>query len=230
MTTAYNDKNHSPATRLRRPGLSATLLIPLLPLVLLHACELIGIEPDEIDIAEGGEASADAGETGPAGTGEAEEPSGEGDGDGDEAGAGEGDGDGESEGESDGDQGGDGDGDPALSCADFTPTPLSEGANEVELLVVFNNFEGTCGGVEGPDAVYSYAATASGTFSFELSEAEFAGVVYAVEDCLSLEELGCELADVALELELIEGQTVYIIVDSLEAGVGGAATLTVSPA
>lgn len=216
-------------TRCSTPRRSSALMLGALTLT-LGACVVDGILPDEIDVA-------DEGMTGNEGTGEGDaedtgfsdttDEAAEGDGDGDDAtttGTGDGDGDGDQD---TGD--GDGDGDPTedLPCADFEPTPLYDGANSIEVLLGSNAFAGSCGGTEGPEAIFSYTATSEGLFSFALSDADFDAVVYlAGEMCVPLDEWACDAA--LVETLLTVGQTVHVIVDSQQADVGGTATLTIT--
>ena len=87
-------------------------------------------------------------------------------------------------------------------------------------------FAGSCGGVDGPDALFSYAASVDGLHVFTLVEPEFDGVVYLVGDtCMPLDEWTCD--PVMVESLMTAGQVVYIIVDSNEP-LGGAATLNIS--
>src|SRR5690606_34775983 len=180
----------------------------------LGGCVLTGIEPDEIDVAvdtgsegvstgngtddgveELGDGDGDEGD--PTGDGD---PGGDGDGDGDPTGdgdgdpTGDGDGDGDPTGDGDGDPTGDGDGDPGFtSCADFRPEPVVDGPNSIEVPLGNNSFTGSCGGANGPDAIFSYTATSEGLVSFALEQAEFDGVIYlAGETCVPLDQLGCD--------------------------------------
>jgi hypothetical protein len=198
----------------RRSAAETALTLGVLALS-LGGCLLVGIEPDEIDVAgtdeqgvdETGENDTQNGTTGQADTG---------DGDGDEhdptTDTGEGDGD--------GDPGSD------LPCADFDPEPVVDGPNPIEVPVGSNTFSGSCGGLEGPDAIFSYTATSQGLISFAL-EADFDAVFYLVgETCWPLEEWLCdpELVETLMTVD----QTVYIVVDSQAADVGGTATLTIT--
>jgi hypothetical protein len=209
----------------------------------LGGCVLIGIEPDDIDNAdESGEAAdgidggSDTGVEEQGGDGDGD-PTSTGDGDGDPTSTGDGDGDPSTgdgdpstgDGDGDGDDNETGDGDPVRDtpCSDFGPEGLIDGPNPIEVPDAPNTFAGECGGADGPDAIFSYTATVDGLFSFALSDATFDGVVYLVGDlCVPLDEWVCDAA--LVETLLTVDQTVYIIVDSNEPGLGGSATLTIT--
>ena len=188
---------------------------------LVPGCWLKGIEPDEIDVADeetgaltgeaggdgDGDAADDSGETGVSTSGDPTTTSGDGDGD------------------ATGD--GDGDPDPATPCAEFDPIPVFATDNAIEVMDTFNSFAGSCGGVDGPDAIFSYEATATGLVSFTLSQPSFDAVIYLVgDDCMPFVELACDPTTV--EADMQAGETIHVIVDSNLAGVGGTATLTIS--
>ena len=214
--------------------------------LLTPACALLGVEPDEIDLADegtgttglstntgvgeetDGNGGSDTGED-PTSTGEdASTGQDTGDGDGD-PGDGDGDGDGDATGDGDGDPGdgdGDGDGDPGLSCEMFEPIPVELGENSVDVLEGPSVFEGSCG-APGPDAVFSFTAPESGSYEFTLATDEFAGFIYLVAgDCDPLEELACKSEGESIVHDMVEGEVVYVIVDSDAAP--GTATLTIA--
>jgi hypothetical protein len=172
----------------------------------LGGCVLTGIEPDEIDIADG-----TTGLTGEAG----------GDGDGDAS-----TGDGADDPTT---SGAEGDGDPSadVPCADFSPVAVVDGDNPIEVVGDVNLFAGSCGGLDGPDAIYRYESTVEGLVTFTLAEPEFDGVIYLAGDqCVPLDEWACDPA--VVQTLLTVGQSVYIIVDSNVVDAGGSATLTIS--
>jgi hypothetical protein len=201
---------------------------------LLSACTILGVEPDEIDVAdetgtnngstngEGmDEGVSDTGEEDPstsgdgdgddgqdAGDGDGDEASGDGDGDGDGDGGGDGDGDGDGESDT-----GDGDGDAETLCATYDPIVLGVGENPVEIPDV-SSFEGSCG-APGPDEVFSFPAPSDGSYEFTLASDAFDGVLYLVgENCVPLDEIACKVEGEAIEHDMAEGEVVFIIVDS----------------
>ena len=217
-------------------GLSTWLLLALLT----PACTILGVEPDEIDIAdETGPASStgdegldegggsethdhDPTDSGPGdGDGDGDEQSGDGDGDG-----GDGDGDsgmGDGDGESDS---GDGDGDAETPCVIYDPIVLGVEENAIVIADGMSSFQGSCG-APGPDEIYSFPAPNDGSYEFTLASDAFDGVLYLVgETCIPLEELACEPEGQAITHDMLAGEVVFIVVDS-EGGFG-AATLTIA--
>lgn len=202
--------------------------------LLTTACTILGVEPDVIDVADetgtgastdnGGDGDGDgasgsesntASDTGDPGDGDGDP--GDGDGDDGETDPTSGDGDGEP---------GDGDGDAGADCAMYDPIALVEAANPIDIPNAMSQFEGDCGG-PGPDAVFSFTATADATYQFTLASDAFEGALYLVEsNCNPLEEITCELEGQPIEYVMLVGEVVYIIVDSDAAP--GAATLTIA--
>jgi hypothetical protein len=205
--------------------------------LLTPGCSLIGVEPDEIDLADesgtgsltatsnegstnGGDGDGDSGATdtedqgdGDGDSGDGDPSTGPGDGDGDAGDGDAGDGDGDT---------GDGDGE---SCELLEPLALEETLNVLDIPNVMSSFEGTCGG-SGPEAVFSFTATSDTTYEFTLASDELDGVLYLVEGCNPLDEIACEPEGQTISYAMGVGEVVYIIVDS-NAG-AGAATLTIA--
>jgi hypothetical protein len=200
----------------------ARMLVGLVSVFALSTgCALHGIEPDEIDIAdaETGALTGSAGEAGGDGDGDNADDSGE------ETSTTTGN---PTTGDGDPDPSGDGDGDPAATpCAEYEPIPVVEGDNAIEVPDLGDNFVGSCGLPDGPDAIFSFEATVAGQVSFTLTPASFEGVIYLVgADCTPFVELACDGTTVQADVQA--GETIHAIVDSNLVGVGGTATLTIS--
>jgi hypothetical protein len=207
--------------------------------LLTPGCTILGVEPDEIDVAvdesgetglsNGGDGDGDTNGTDTADDATTDPSTGDGDGDpGD--GDGDGDGDNESTGDGDGDgEPGDGDGDgdeDEVPCAMYEPIVVEEAANAIDIPDVMSSFEGMCG-APGPDAVFSFTATSDATYEFTLGSDAFEGVLYLVDGvCDPLVEIECAPEDQPIPHDMLAGEVVYIIVDSSTGP--GAATLTVS--
>jgi hypothetical protein len=223
--------------------------------LLTPGCTLLGVEPDEIDIAEetgtgltaaegdgdgdtangtdttaeeaGGDGDGDPGDGDgdPTSTGD-----GDGDGDGDsgdgDPGDGDGDGDGDRDtGDGDGD-GGDGDGDQGVPCGMYEPIAVEEAENAIDIPDVMSSFAGSCG-APGPDDVFIFTATSDATYGFTLGSDEFEGVLYLVAGtCNPLDEIACEHEGQSIMHDMLVGEVVYIIVDSSTGP--GAAILTIA--
>jgi len=198
------------------------------------ACQLTGILPDEIDIADSETGATTGGEQNGEGDGDGDDGTsgdggGDGDGDGDEVGGdGDGDGDGEPGGDGDGDgEAGDGDGDNDFnSCDNFAPIDLAVGSNEVELFPGDSELISSCGGA-GPETVYSFTAPEDGTWAFAIVASEFVEVLTLATSCDPLAELMCSDAPALVEHALVQGEVVFVIVDS-ESVDGGMATLVIT--
>ena len=210
MSTTYDTR-----TRLL---LSALLLWP--------GCSLIGVEPDEIDVAddtEGGNTGLTAATNGGDGDGDTTgDPTGDGDGspgDGDPGDGDPGDGD-----PGDGDTG-DGDGD-EIDCESLEPEPLAVGDNAVIVPDQPSVFESNCGS-PGPDVLLQFTALSDGDYDFTLWSDTFEGALVLVgPTCEPLEELACAPEGNTIPHPMLAGETVYVIVDSdLEPG---AATVTIT--
>jgi hypothetical protein len=193
-------------------------------------CSLIGVEPDEIDLADGSESEAtgDSGNTNADTTSQDDESSegDAGDGDGD---AGDGDGD---AGDGDGDpdsSGGDGDGDPQdeTPCEELGAVALNLGPNDVTITPGPSVLMGSCGHT-GPESVYAYTTEADVNLELTLT-ADFDAALYGVVGsvCLPLVENGCVNTPDALTVALGAGETIYVIVDAATPD-GGSGTLDVA--
>jgi len=198
----------------------------------LPACGLFSIEPEEIDIAddEAGDEASDVGdETGAFDSTGTSDPNtagtdSTGDGDGDTSDGSTGDtSDTAAESGTTSDTGTTNDtgmsdtGDPTCSA----PNALVVGPNVVSIAAGPSMFDATCGGL-GAETLYSFTAEFAGSYSFELSGAEFAGgVLYLLDtQCAPIFE-ACELT-----IDLVVDETVFLVVDS-DSGVG-AATVTLT--
>jgi hypothetical protein len=208
----------------------------------------VGIEPDEIDIADGDTGSAGEGtggegidtgadESDSTGDGDTGVDTGDGDGDSDTTGDGDtgttttGDGDTTTTGDGDGDTGtdtGDGDGDTGSmdeACESLSPEDVVLGVNEIVLLDGPSMFASDCGG-DGPEQVYRFTADDPGEYEFSVDAMDFLPALYVVSGCDPLAVLDCAAEPAALSVQLGAGETVYVVVDSI-VGVGPA-SLTVS--
>jgi hypothetical protein len=188
-------------------------------------CSLIGVEPDEIDLAMGSESegagsTADSGFESNGGSDETgQESTGDGDGDSDP-----GDGD-----PGDGDPSGDGDGDPEghTPCEDLGAVSLILGSNDVMIDAGSSLLMGSCGH-GGPEGVYAYTSDAAVNLELTLT-ANFDAALYGAlgTDCLPLVENGCVNTPDALTVSVGVGETIYVIVDSATPD-GGSGTLDVA--
>ena len=201
--------------------------------ILVQGCVLVGLEPDEIDVAdesEDGEATGDEAESDSmtSATG-AEDPTGDGDpggdGDGDTEGD-TGDGDPTTTGDGDGDGDPTGDTDAPLPCDDWAPIPLVLGENDVTIADGVSEFDASCGAA-GPEQIYSFTVDIDTNVSFTLQNPTFEGGVLVLVDtvCEPLAEVQCIPNPGPLTEELLGGIDYYLIVDT-DAG-GGSATLLV---
>ncbi len=183
------------------------LVVFNLSLVLtLGGCPLLGIEGDEIDIADEGTDSGedDTDTNNDSGT----------EGSSDDIGT-EGSSDGGSEDTS------------GIDCALLVDAVLDLGETEVLLGEADSSLAGSCGG-DGPELIFEFTAPASGSYEFELTQTEFKPVLYVLQACVPIDELDCVAGPGDLTLDLTLDQTVYVVVDS-DLGVGvGPALLSVT--
>lgn len=209
-------------------------------------CVLVGIEPDEIDIAEddtGTEGGATAGEDEIGGTGDTGADTGN-DGTTD-VGTTEGGtdttGDGDTTGTSDtgttgtddagtetgGDTGTTGGEDPCNFGVDGN---LVEGAMEVELLDVASAFESECGGTDGPELVYTFSSPEGGLLELSLASESFGPVLYTITNSCDEPATNCSAENPAVvQIDLAPDELVYVVVDS-DGGTGlGTLTVTLTP-
>jgi hypothetical protein len=177
-------------------------IVLLMPVV---GCALLGVEPEEIDLAGASESE---------GADEASEETGE-------QGATSGGTDTE-------DGGGDGDGDSAneTDCAELGALPLELGSNDVTIGPGESVVEGSCGH-PGPEGFYSYVSDEA--VNLELTLNGFDAALYAVDGlvCLPLVESSCVNTPGALMVMVEPGQIVHVVVDAATAD-GGSGTLDVA--
>lgn len=78
--------------------------------------------------------------------------------------------------------------------------------------------QGSCGG-SGPELAFTFTAPADGTYTFDTSGSLLNTVLYVLADACAGEELGCnddgDGQQSALAVELVAGQTVTVVVDSV---------------
>jgi hypothetical protein len=200
-----------------------------------------GVEPDEIDLVDGGtggqtdtgsagDGDGDAGD-GDGDTGDGDGDTSPGDGDGDTGdGDGDGDGDASGDGDGDGDAGdGDGDGDGEGPCDAFEPEAVTDGQNVVAILDGPSQLMASCGAA-GPEAVFSYTASADGIVRFEVISSDSDLALYVVTSCDPLEEIACatEPDPMLIDQLMTQGMTYYIVLDSVVVA-GGDAVLEITP-
>lgn len=202
---------------------------------LVTGCALIGIESDEIDVAdedtgngefnddEVGESGDEVGTEDDAGSTD-EGTTGEEDTTGDEETGTDGPvdedtGDTDADGTADtGDSGG---------CEElFDVVEVQVGQTPVMLLDGDDLVQSSCGG-PGPEAAFVFVAPADGDYAFSVESAEFDAIIsLGGPGCAPFDELDCAGEAVDVELSLFADEAVYIIIDSLD-GLG-AATLFVT--
>lgn len=223
----------------RARSLQTALLLLLVP-----ACTLVGVEPDEIDLitgetglgTEGGSNSAGGDGDGDGGSGSSMTTTGDTDSGTDDPDTGETDpatdsdtdsgsdtdtSDESSSGDGDGDlTTGDGDGDPPGVPCDGRPTlELVLGVNQIDVLGP-SNYTSMCGG-EGPDQVYSYTSLGGGSYTLGLFDS-FDASLAILNSCEPFEESACVLnTEGSLQFDLGDGETVYILVDAVFPDGGG---------
>ncbi|NVB38359.1 hypothetical protein G6O69_11005 [Pseudenhygromyxa sp. WMMC2535] len=205
------------------------LLLTPLALALFGGCGFIGIEPDEIDIAdedtgeddlggdtEGAGSSDEIGDTGGGDEGENETGTGTSSDSGDET---EGDTSDTGDATDTGDSGLD------SSCGEFDPTevfldtPLAFEIPEGESVL-----SSDCG-ADGPELVFFFTADEDGTYSFDPGAQAIPLAIYVVTECVPLEELSCNDGG-ATQTDLVADQTVFVIVDADSAPAPGTLTVT----
>jgi hypothetical protein len=178
-------------------------IVLLMPVV---GCALIGVEPEEIDLAgasesEGAdEASEETGEQATSGGSDTEDGGGDGDGDGDSA--------------------------DETNCAELGALPLELGSNDVTIGPGESVVEGSCG-YPGPEAFYSYVSDEA--VNLELTLNGFDAALYAVDGlvCLPLVESSCVNTPDTLVVMVEPGQIVHVVVDAAMVD-GGSGTLDVA--
>jgi hypothetical protein len=203
MNFRRNEGSRFPYVRSLWAGIVLVDIVLLTPVV---GCALIGVEPEEIDLA-GASESEGVGE-------EASDETGE-------QGATEGGSDTE-------DDGGDGDGDAAdeTGCAELGALPLELGSNDVMIDPGESLVEGSCGH-PGPEGFYSYVGDEAVNLEFTLNG--FDAALYAVDGlvCLPLVESSCVNTPAVLMVTVEAGQIVHVVVDAATAD-GGSGTLDVA--
>ncbi|NVB37965.1 hypothetical protein G6O69_08965 [Pseudenhygromyxa sp. WMMC2535] len=224
-----------------------TALTPLIAGALLAAplagCALVGIEPDEIDIADGDEETGVADEVGEDTEGDAGTTGGDGDATGGEDAAD--DDSTEDSGSSEGTDGGtedggteeetdDGEEDTGSEESDTGEESSCEAFDAIALgldeLVDFeipagsSAFESDCG-APGPELLYAFTAEEAGSYEAELSNLAEPVAFYLAVECDPLETAQCNLGDTALVFELAAGETAYFVVDAEQAGAVGTVTV-----
>lgn len=85
-----------------------------------------------------------------------------------------------------------------------------------------DDFEGSCGGDGGPDLEYTFTAPEDGTYTFDTHGSSLNTVLYVQGDTCGGGELACDDngdgAQSALAIDLVAGQTITLVVDSISAG------------
>lgn len=178
------------------------------------ACALTGIDPDEIDIADGDDdVGQDEGETGLDSAGEAT-------GESDQDTSGEAT-SGDTSGDTSGMNGTDDSGDFVCEAVD----ELSLGDNAVEAPMAGSLLEGECGG-SGGESIASFTAAVAGDYAFSVTAGEIPAVIYALDPQCSPLAGACAVDAAGFVVSLAADETVFIVVDS--DGAGGVVTLTIT--
>lgn len=85
-----------------------------------------------------------------------------------------------------------------------------------------DDFQGSCGGDGGPDVEYTFTAPQDGVYTFDTHGSSLNTVLYVLDGECGGAELACndngDGAQSALSIDLVAGQTVTIVVDSISAG------------
>lgn len=183
-------------------------VVLLMPVV---GCSLIGVEPDEIDLAMGSE-SQDVGET-------SEQAATEDGIDTNADDAGDGDGDG-------GAGDGDGDADEATDCTPFEPTPLVAGPMDATIAAGPSQLESPDCGNPGPERIYTFSSDAIAVVQLTLT-ADYEAVFYRVDgpSCQPVADSCIPAPDTPL-FALDAGEVLYVALDAATAD-GGSGTLDV---
>ncbi|MCA9685441.1 MAG: hypothetical protein KC457_24900 [Myxococcales bacterium] len=216
-------------------------LLPALGLLTLglltSACGLIGIEPDEIDVAnETDEVAGDIDETGDTANSSTDGGSTEGTTLGDESTDDGTTGTSDTSDTSDTTDSGtadvstDSDTGSLADCIEYSSVVLVEGNNDVEIVDGPGMFSSECGSA-GPEVVGSFTADKDGNYEFTLLPADFLASLYLVRadagcDPMALAPEGCEGPDTPLGAAMAAGETIYVFADS-ESG-GAAVTIVIS--
>ena len=215
-------------------GLLALASLPL------HGCVLVGLEPDEIDIADesgdgaddSGGGSAEASGADSMNTGDGDPDTGDGDPDTDtdpDTDPDTGDGDGDTDGNTgDGDPNGTeegGTGPAATPCDELLPEALDFGETMVVIADGGSELEASCGAA-GPEQIFAFSVDVDTSVSFSLVNADFSGALYLVDTiCDPLDEVACApVPGGPLVADLAAGVSYYLVVDTDS---GGNATVLV---
>lgn len=168
------------------------------------SCALIGIESDEIDVADSDTAAEETGLSSD-------------DGDGTDDGGEHGGTDGETSGSTMGTE----EGDDANSdtggespCDELVEVVLEVGDNPLDIDGA-GVLEGSCG-APGPEVVGEFQAPADGSFEFAVAEVEFDGVFYvSAGGCGEMDELDCATPETSIVVEdVAAGEVFYVVVDA----------------
>lgn len=97
------------------------------------------------------------------------------------------------------------------------------------------SMEGTCGGADAPDAVFSWTAPRAGTYRIDTGGSDFDTVLYVLDGGCTGAELDCnDDAEKSLQSELTvtlrAGQTVVIVVDGYDETESGPFSLNINEA
>ncbi len=97
------------------------------------------------------------------------------------------------------------------------------------------SLEGTCGGADAPDAVFSWTAPRAGTYRVDTGGSDFDTVLYVLDGGCTGAELDCnDDAEKTLQSELTvtlrAGQTVVIVVDGYDEAESGPFSLNINEA
>ena len=105
--------------------------------------------------------------------------------------------------------------------------PLALGSNPIDTAMSGDDFVTMCGDQQGtgPDSILQFSSPAAGVFSFAVSGASFDA--WLLQFGFYCEPYASDLCapNQALDIELFEGQTLYLIVDG---AAGGAASIDVT--
>jgi len=138
-----------------------------------------------------------------------------------------------------GDDAGDaaGDAGPAPDVGGCGATPLGSRLGVVATASTSGagSLEGTCGGADAPDAVFSWTAPRAGTYRVDTGGSDFDTVLYVLDGGCAGAELDCnDDAEKTLQSELTvtlrAGQTVVIVVDGYDEAESGPFSLNINEA
>jgi hypothetical protein len=106
--------------------------------------------------------------------------------------------------------------------------PIAVGSNPIDTSMSGDDFSTSCGDQvgTGPDLLLEFAAPASGHFTFALNTSFDAWLLYSDDYCYTNGEAEC-MPNQGFEIDLVEGATLYLIVDGSTDG-GGTGTVDVT--